>query len=829
MVALGEREKSENALRTLITSREKALEKQGYVRESLKALHREKEELEKRREALTLEKAESDLHKTLSRLDAEENTLEQELAQKTGERRDTLKHLRVISEQMIALQEKTLPFSLDDAKHFADLSPEQTDPGGFDALKTLNETLKLWESHYQQAYFRKKTVIEEREKSIEEKQQRLSGLKKGVKDYPKEVHELVNQLKNHGLKDVKVLSDLLELKDEAWRTAIEGYLHTQRFYVFVREEDYERALRIYEGLRNKAPVYQVGLVDVEKIRQKKRECRTGSLGEKVTTDDPRARVFIDYVLGSVMACEKVEELRRNGKSITRAGMLYQNYVARQMDPKRWEIHYIGRDAIKQQIQRLEEELQRDQEFLLTGKARLKEIQLRTGLKPLSEVELDVHASRLHHQKRIREVIASLEKLRKERNRLDLSYLDRLEKKLMECRLKLAETDEKTDRTNREEGKLSEEIRHLTEITIPSGEKDLKRKEEALLSQEFDEVREESEKEYGKRREEISVDALIANYERSAKAASTDKERLWAQLVESRGEYNRLYHQSYDLQKESNVEFDKTMSDLSEIRLPEYLEKIREAEKKATLQFKEDFLSKLKDNFDTVEQQIRELNRAIKDSPFGRDRYRFVVKPKPEMLDFYNMINDELLMGSGMSILNHAYQKKHQGAIDELFRLITDAEGDPSGRRKSELEQNISYYTNYQSYLNFDLLVTDEDGETQRLSKTLLKKSGGETQTPFYLSVLASFAHLYRVNQKGSQSETIRLIVFDEAFNKMDQQRIEESLKLLREFGLQAIISAPPDKMEEIAPFADQNLLVLREGNYSFVQEFTNKEVIREFA
>ena len=109
-------------------------------------------------------------------------------------------------------------------------------------------------------------------------------------------------------------------------------------------------------------------------------------------------------------------------------------------------------------------------------------------------------------------------------------------------------------------------------------------------------------------------------------------------------------------------------------------------------------------------------------------------------------------------------------------------------RKSSLM--LKKFTDYRNYLDFDLIVKDKGGNEQRLSKMLKKKSGGETQTPFYISVLASFAQLYRVHESGELSNSARIIIFDEAFSKMDGGRIKESIKLLRKFGLQAILSAP---------------------------------------
>ena len=91
------------------------------------------------------------------------------------------------------------------------------------------------------------------------------------------------------------------------------------------------------------------------------------------------------------------------------------------------------------------------------------------------------------------------------------------------------------------------------------------------------------------------------------------------------------------------------------------------------------------------------------------------------------------------------------------------------------------------------------------------KSGGESQTPFYVAVLASFAQLYKVNYTNEYGSTARIVIFDEAFNKIDGERIIESVKLLRKFGLQAIICSPPENAADIVPVSDKTLLVYKEA------------------
>ena len=97
-----------------------------------------------------------------------------------------------------------------------------------------------------------------------------------------------------------------------------------------------------------------------------------------------------------------------------------------------------------------------------------------------------------------------------------------------------------------------------------------------------------------------------------------------------------------------------------------------------------------------------------------------------------------------------------------------------------------------------------------------EKSGGETQTPFYVTVAASFMQLY---SNGIGGDAIGLIMFDEAFNNMDDERISGVLEFLSALPLQIIISAPPDKVQYIQPIIKNVSLVLQDNNRSYVERF----------
>ena len=102
-----------------------------------------------------------------------------------------------------------------------------------------------------------------------------------------------------------------------------------------------------------------GLVDVGKLRERETiRPRDDSLAKKVNTENQLARSYMDYLLGRVVCCETVEQLRNFKTAITEDGMLYQGYVARSMQRDRMENAFIGHYAVSLRVSRLEEERKR---------------------------------------------------------------------------------------------------------------------------------------------------------------------------------------------------------------------------------------------------------------------------------------------------------------------------------------------------------------------------------------------------------------------------------------------------------------------------------------
>ena len=105
-----------------------------------------------------------------------------------------------------------------------------------------------------------------------------------------------------------------------------------------------------------------------------------------------------------------------------------------------------------------------------------------------------------------------------------------------------------------------------------------------------------------------------------------------------------------------------------------------------------------------------------------------------------------------------------------------------------------------NYLSFSMFeqVTDEHGNVIRenfVDDMAGRDSGGEGQNPKYVALLAGFAMLYM--QQSKRDSKIKLVLLDEAFSKMDQERSAVCLKYARKMDLQLIVCVPDERLQSL--------------------------------
>ena len=110
---------------------------------------------------------------------------------------------------------------------------------------------------------------------------------------------------------------------------------------------------------------------------------------------------------------------------------------------------------------------------------------------------------------------------------------------------------------------------------------------------------------------------------------------------------------------------------------------------------------------------------------------------------------------------------------------------------------VEEYTDYRSYLDYDIEIRKKDGSVQRFSDIYGEKSGSETQVPYYVAIAASFYQIYRYGN------SVRIMLLDEAFDKMDDERIGSMMDFFNDIQSKTIHGLL-DKYEKSKTFLGEN-------------------------
>ncbi len=686
-----------------------------------------------------------------------------------------------------------------------------------------------------QEYSRQETLLNERVRLLREEGSQIEAeirrLRTGDREasYEAEAPEaarlrrLLRAELGLGASDVLFLCTALQVPEESWQDAVEGVLGHNRFTLLVPPAHYDSAMRLYRERRHKENLHGVGLLDSQRITQHAREARktsSDSLASEVQTDHPAARAFVDLVLGGYVKCDSLEALRDHRAAVTHECFVRRNFTTTHLNPKIYRRWFIGDRAIPRRIEQLEARLREiadEMAALSQQSAGLSErlALTRNKTRPLLELE---HA--LPALARLPDLAQQLRALRRELGKLDRASVDSLRAEVERCQTEFDRVQAETRQLDQQIGGWEAKALSLQNDVVPGLERaadEASQSAKQFLSIESAEsMLEEVEKEYDRRRERQPLETVLANATRyegdhqGAEARSRDR------LREAKQAYSLKYDFGYD-NDEDAARYLLEREKFEKSELPLYEGRIAEQRKLAEQELVENFIHRLREQTEDARQQLEYLNTTLRDLRFGGERFEFITKPAPGLKQVYDMIMDSQQV-LGDSLFESDFRQKHQQGWDLLFERLTRI-GDETAGELRELQD-------YRNYLEYDIRIHYPNGDRALLSHINAKKSGGETTTPFYVAMAASFAQAYRLNQPRP-SDTIRLAIFDEAFSKMDTARTASALQFMRDTGLQVLLATPPDKSGALLNHVDSVRTVVRKNGHSFVIEIDKAEMMKE--
>lgn len=660
----------------------------------------------------------------------------------------------------------------------------------------------------------------------------IEEYKKGHKNYDSELLNakayIAEELKKYYGKPIHIdiLADVLEVKDEEWLNAVEGYMGNNKTNLIVEPNYVKKAMELYRKLDAKK-YYQISVVDTEKVLENARIAKSNSLAEEVKTSTNYVKAYIDYLMGHVIKCETIDDLRKNNSGITKDCVLYQGYTIRHINPYQYtKGAYIGQDAIERKLKSAEDTLNNFQAKKLPLDIRIREISnilTFESFNDISEYEqwLDDKKTKQSKENEKQDCINEIDNLKKTNLVVWQEKLIGLDETLKVSRSERSNTDSAL--TNK-----SERIEELKNEIITYHENLIEKQNLFIIDGtkegKFQEFMMENE---GKKTENIRN---WIQYEKETNMDLRDQEFI--KLSEKRQEHYNMYsYRGFAVHNTSNEEYDNQLQILSSDKLAKFIEKADEQARLAIYHFKTDFVYKIRAAIIDARKQKDDLNVVLNQLDFGKDKYNFTInKSTGEEGKFYDMFMDENLDIKPSQLKDNMWQEdlfsiNHESAYKDLINELIEMFIPPTNSDTKTLETaraNMERYSDYRTYLSFDMQQRVNGGHQISVSKMLSKNSGGEGQNPMYVALLASFAQIYRINlsSKIKRRPTPRLVILDEAFSKMDGEKVATCIGLIKSLHIQAIISAPNDKLQNYTEDVDKIFLYANQNKtHISIEEF----------
>lgn len=662
---------------------------------------------------------------------------------------------------------------------------------------------------------RTRIASEQLESDLREVLAELADLEKGIRRYPESAEKIRDALRREGI-DARILADLAEVANPEWADAVEGWLNTLRFALIVPPDDFQRALEIYDALPR--AVSGVALPNLARMRGA--EVRAGSLAELVRSDSPWAEIYLDCILGDVMMAD-LASLKNYSKAVTKECMSYSRFTASRIDQKVYSTHWLGRAAREQRKAFLLEESLR-----LRGERdslREKEAEAGRRLDLLSRALRSLYeaAELLPAIDEAARLKADLEALRAELAGIDISAFGDLEMRIKNLAVRIRETEQTIDRVNEQLGAVGRDRETLARTIADAAERSgLCERQFIAFYDSHEPVLAECERYAAERLRADSARDIIANYDSARKGIETRAEKCLKTFRDLVIRYNRDFNALLHAEIEEASTAADLLNRLEASELPAYLEKIARARQDAEREFKDHFIARLNELIEEARESFREINETLRTLTFGRDQYRFTLEEKADRRGQIEIVRKAAEIASFEdSLFAQFADPADRQAAEELFNRILE-----SDLASAEMRSICDYRT----YFTYDIKIRDTQSvnaasgkaEESSLSRVLREKSGGEAQTPYYVAIAASFYRFFR----DKPESTVRFVLFDEAFDRLDDERIGKILEFFREMRLQVVISVPTEKIEAIAPHMDAVNLVIRHGYRARVRDFAVQEV-----
>lgn len=699
------------------------------------------------------------------------------------------------------------------------------------ALEALRPSVDLLKKQYDQLAVHVNSAKESFSKTDEQ----LKNALKGVVTYSRSTEELIEALKQKGIKS-KPVGALVSVTDPTWQQAVESYLGGNREALIIFDEyehpvndaaSIDRAIREYRALKKERP--ELGRTKIIKdiIEPRTRSSFSNNIAASlIHSENDVALGYMQQQLGQVELVETDAELRQSKRAVARDGTVSSGATVG--GGRRVENWLIGSDSAKRNAELLSKQLDDaslNLNYYSTLKSSVDQLisQLLKNTEQLTYMVGSYVTSRKEYdnrKKRLEQVISVLSDIA-EQNEAERLLKERLDL----AKAEKAQASKARDSVFQQQAKLTADLENLA-ARISEANQSLenaidKRKQieghpdfdSASASQVFVELENklgesgnyENDEELYKALSEYSQQNHKKCMEVAAKTIKNASEKLFGEYL---GKYQvndaKEFHERDDL-----WQLTRCKEHLAQIVNTDIVRYRLEAEaglERLVHSFRSEVLARLQDNFIKLEGLFFELNRSLRDIRFNGYKYKFT----------YDPVNTETLY----TIYDYAKRTDKielEAAPDGLFATNEDH---PAIKIIESIldEERLDEVEDYRNFYTFDLKAKRLDDKTDDKWRSwddlIGVGSGGEKGTPLYIALGASYMSAFQVQMiNGKPRGGAVFAVFDEAFGKIDGNNTTSALAFLKQIGLQIILASPPEDKLKMSQGVDRTYGVIRSGSY----------------
>jgi hypothetical protein len=612
-----------------------------------------------------------------------------------------------------------------------------------------------------------------------------------------------------GLSPIPVC-DVTKISDPDWRPVIEGYLKNNAEALLVEADEEAKAFSIYRSLDARQKVFGVKIAQASKQSQGA-VARPNSVAALIEGTHPAAVAFLRRQFGDLMCADSDAEALA-GNTLTRDGMLVKGGAFERIALRReadLKIGIKGSDRLSDLKEALSALTHKE------AKAKKRVDTLNAHWRTFTEMSGEAMLSRLQtlilnmiEARTARDVARAL--LTKGAAADYLALVGELSKIASELpAARMAESD-------------SGKVLALAEDKLNRVKQALAEADAALLAAQAAVDTAQQAADFDVRFAAERWDALLSRYDtdfdemhaacgRAAKACEEQVSRITNRASNGFGEFLVSYQASVAPEiredwRQCHQWLTNEIARLERTELHLYKTRADEAYAEAQKTFRMDVATRLSDNLDWLKNQVIRLNSALERCPAfsNGERYKFVMVERKQYKELKKFVEDVAAYGPQEDLLQGA------GKLPPEFEsLMHDKATSGNAATPSPLED-------YREFYDFDIEIRREDPIMHTttpvgfLSERLGTASGGEHRAPLYVIAGAALASAYRMAMDGTTHDGARLILLDEAFDKMDATNLVATMRYLENLGLQVVLASPGENKAMLEAFLDRYYDVLRD-------------------